>query len=91
MSKNFKKVIDSLHGGIAVYQPDEDRFVFQYCSESIANLFGCPKTAQCRITDKNALDIVCESDRETVKKALWEAPWKREPGSMPISVSITLF
>lgn len=73
MSKNFKKVIDSLHGGIAVYQPEEDRFVFQYCSESIANLFGCPKTAQCRITDKNALDIVCESDRETVKKALWEA------------------
>lgn len=73
MSKNLKKVIDALHGGIAVYDPKSDQFIFQYCSENISHLLGYPKEELCKQANHNALELVCEADRAQVERVLRKA------------------
>ena len=69
MVKNFEKIMDALHGGIAQYDRETDQFVVLYCSESTAHLLGCSFDELPKEKD-NALEIVCESDRSQVEQAL---------------------
>lgn len=70
MSNNLRKVMDALHGGVAEYHKEKDEFIFRYCSERIVHLLGCKKAELCSLTDSNALEIVCESERKQVEQAL---------------------
>lgn len=78
MVKNFEKIMDALHGGIAKYDSGTDQFVFQYCSESAAHLLGCTSDEILK-ENENALEIVCEEDRMQVDQALRTA-MKKEIG-----------
>ena len=78
MVKNFEKIMDALHGGIAKYDSGTDQFVFQHCSESAAHLLGCTSDELLK-ENENALEIVCEEDRMQVDQALRTA-MKKEIG-----------
>lgn len=71
MSDNLRKMIDALHGALAVYQPEKDIFAFQHYSESIAQIFR-----ECDIEKEvlaDALALVCNCDRVQIEGALWAA------------------
>ena len=38
MNQNQNRGIDALHGGLAVYDGSTDKFVFQYCSDTLVKL-----------------------------------------------------
>ena len=77
MSRNLKKIIDALHGGIAKYEEVSNQFVFQYCSESILYMTDCQDKKSGRKSDGNALELVCQCDRAQVELALRNAMKKR--------------
>ncbi len=67
----MRKIVDTLHGGIAEYDQKEDRFLFRYCSEDIALLLGAADASGEAGLD--ALDFVSSCDRKRVEKGLREA------------------
>ena len=70
MEKKQNRVVDALHGGLAVYDESADRFVFQYCSETLVNLICSDRSEFEALTCGNALQIICDRDREQVEQAL---------------------
>ncbi len=73
MSENLNKVVEALQGGIARYEKETDRFVFQYCSENAADLLGYRVSELYQAAEGNALKIICECDRMQVEQALRSA------------------
>ena len=70
MNQIQNRGIDALHGGLAVYDGAADRFVFQYCSDTLVKLI-CGNWAEFEaLTGGDALQIICERDREQVEQAL---------------------
>ena len=55
MPEELKTVIEKLHGGMARYDRDADKFVWQYCSDHVADLLGKNKTKG--IQSKEELDL----------------------------------
>ncbi len=75
MSEKIRRIIDTLHGGIAEYDRKEDSFVFRYCSEDIARLPGEAGTS-----GKTGLDVqavVSSCDQKRVEDALRDALKKK--------------
>ena len=70
MNQNQNRGIDALHGGLAVYDGSTDKFVFQYCSDTLVKLICGDRSEFEALTRGNALQIVCECDREQVEQAL---------------------
>lgn len=77
MSKTTKKIIDVLHGGIARYDKASDCFLFQYCSERITHITNCRRTEADGEKNADAMEMVCQCDREQVNQALRNAMKKR--------------
>lgn len=65
MSEILNKVVDVLHGGIAKYDRDTDRFLFLHCAGNIAQIFGTPA--------EELSEIICECDRAQIISALRQA------------------
>lgn len=70
MSKNLNKVMDVLHGGIARYSQDTGKYVFEYCTDSIAHLYGCAKEELWNNRTHDALDVICSCDRQKAEQIL---------------------
>ena len=70
MNQNQDRGIDALHGGLAVYDRSTDRFVFRYCSDTLVKLTCGDRSEFEAFTHGDALQIVCECDREQVEQAL---------------------
>ena len=60
MNQNQNRGIDALHGGLAVYDGSTDKFVFQYCSDTLVKLICGDRSEFEALTRGNALQIVCE-------------------------------
>lgn len=73
MGRNTRRIMDALHGGIAVYDKDRERFVFQYCSDSVFRLFGYSKAYFEEHIKENALAILDEKDRARVEQTVHSA------------------
>ena len=70
MNQNQNRGIDALHGGLAVYDGSTDKFVFQYCSDTLVKLICGDRSEFEALTRGNALQIVCECDRGRWNKPL---------------------
>ena len=72
MFDHLNKVIDTLHGGIAKYDPARDQFLFQYYSPKLTRLL-CDQidteTFEMTIRD-DALEFICACDRAQVESSL---------------------
>ena len=73
MSRTIRRIIDTFHGGIAVYDKTKAKFVFQYCSDSMIYLFGYSREYFEKNVKENALAILCEKDRIRVEQAVMSA------------------
>ena len=70
MPEELKTVIEKLHGGMARYDRDADKFVWQYCSDHVADLLGKNKTKGIQSKEQDSLEIVSDSDRMQIEYAL---------------------
>ncbi len=70
MSKNLNKVMEVLHGGIARYSQNTGKYVFEYCTDSIAQLYGCTKEELWNNRMHDALDVICSCDRQQAEQIL---------------------
>ena len=70
MSKNLSKVMEVLHGGIARYSQNTGKYVFEYCTDSIARLYGCTKEELWNNRTHDALDVICSCDRQQAEQIL---------------------
>lgn len=73
MNRKIKRIIDALHGGIAVYDKGRGKFVFQCCSDSVIHLFGYSKEYFEKNIKENVFAILCEKDRARVERAVMSA------------------
>lgn len=77
MSNNLNKIMDVLHGGIARYNQDTGKYVFEYCTDSIAQLYGCAKEELWDDRTHDALDVICSCDRNQAEQILRKIREKR--------------
>ena len=62
--------MEVLHGGIARYSQNTGKYVFEYCTDSIARLYGCTKEELWNNRTHDALDVICSCDRQQAEQIL---------------------
>ena len=70
MPEELRTVIDKIHGGMARYDRNADKFIMQYCSDQVADLLESKKTKERQRADQDALELVRDSDRAQIEYAL---------------------
>ena len=69
----LQHMINSIPGGIASYRVEEKRFIPTFFSDGVMALSGHTREEYEEIVKEDALNIICDQDRERVLKAAQEA------------------
>ena len=77
MDNNTRRIMDLLHGGIAVYNGETGKFEFQYCPDQVIRLLGYSKAYFEDHIQADALKLLDTEDREQVEQTVTSA---RESG-----------
>lgn len=77
MDNNTRRIMDLLHGGIAVYNGETGKFEFQYCPDQVIRLLGYSKAYFEDHIQADALKLLDAEDREQVEQTVTSA---RESG-----------
>lgn len=67
--QEMEHLVNSIPGGIASYQIEDGRFVLLYFSDGVMKLSGHTREEYGRLAGRDAMNLVCEHDRDRVSAA----------------------
>ena len=68
--QEMEHLVNSIPGGIASYQIEDGRFVLLYFSDGVMKLSGHTREEYGRLAGRDAMNLVCEHDRDRVSAAV---------------------
>lgn len=69
-NEKMEDIINTIPGGVAIYQPEGDRFKAAFLSDGVLTLSGHTREDYEYLTRNDALDIIYDSDRQRVEAAV---------------------